>query len=135
MLEVLFGNFNRLYQEQFLLELCLQNFLLALLDFTCFFLASKFIFVNFVIAIKPVVSTILFLISVVFVFRPALVATIIHKISERRSTFYVKQHTTGKVQFLFFRRFLRVPAKFLFWEEGLALGDNSMKFSHFLDIF
>ena len=42
-------------------------------------------------------------------------ATIIHKIFETNSSFHVKQRTPGKVQFLFFRRFLLVLTKFSFW--------------------
>ena len=56
------------------------------------------------------------------------VATIIHKIFEINSSFHVKQHTTGKVQFLFFSSFLLVLTKFSLWEEDWALGYNSMKF-------
>ena len=55
-------------------------------------------------------------------------ATTIHKIFETNSSFHVKQRTTGKVQFLFFSRFLLVLTKFSFWEEDWALGYNSMKF-------
>ena len=54
--------------------------------------------------------------------------TTIHKIFETNSSFHVKQRTTGKVQFVFFSSFLLVLTKFLFWEEGWALGYNSMKF-------
>ena len=50
------------------------------------------------------------------------------KIFEKNSSFHVKQHTTGKVQFLFSRSLLLVLAKFSFWEEEWALGYNSMKF-------
>ena len=42
--------------------------------------------------------------------------TIIPKIFEINSSFHVKQHTTGKVQFLFFWRFLLVLTKFSFQE-------------------
>ena len=39
------------------------------------------------------------------------------------SSFHVKQHTTGKVQFMFFRRFLLVLTKFSFQEEDGAIGN------------
>ena len=61
-------------------------------------------------------------------------STIIHKIFETNSSFHVKYHTTGNVQFLFFRRFLLVQTKFSFREEDSALGNNSMKFRDFPDI-
>ena len=38
--------------------------------------------------------------------------TTIHKIFETNSSFHVKQHTTGKVQFLFFSSILLVLTKF-----------------------
>ena len=41
-------------------------------------------------------------------------STIIHKIFETNSSFHLKYSTTGKVQFLFFRRFLLVLTKFSF---------------------
>ena len=44
------------------------------------------------------------------------------------SSFHVKSCTTGKVQLLFFRSFLLVLAKLSFWEKGLTLGFNCMKF-------
>ena len=44
-------------------------------------------------------------------------ATIIHKLFETNSSFHMKSHTTGKVQFLFFRRFLLILTKFSFPEE------------------
>ena len=40
----------------------------------------------------------------------------------------------GKVQIIFFRSFLLVLKKKLFWEYGLALGYNSMKFWDFPNI-
>ena len=40
----------------------------------------------------------------------------------------------GKVEFLFFRRFLLVLTKFSFCMEELALGNNSMKFWDFPDM-
>ena len=43
--------------------------------------------------------------------------TIIHNMLETNSSFHVKQRTTGKVQFPFFRRLLLVPTKFSFHEE------------------
>ena len=39
-------------------------------------------------------------------------STIINKIFETNSRFHVQWHTTGKIQFLFFRRFFLLPAKF-----------------------
>ena len=44
-------------------------------------------------------------------------STIIPKIFEIKSSFHVKRRTTGKVHFLFFRRFLIVLTKFSFREE------------------
>ena len=52
----------------------------------------------------------------------------IHKIPERNSSFYVKQRTTGKIQFLFLSSSLLILTKFSFWEEDRPLGYNSMKF-------
>ena len=54
--------------------------------------------------------------------------TIIHKIFETDSSFHVKQRTVGKVQVLFFCRFLLLLAKFSFREEDWALGSNCMIF-------
>ena len=54
--------------------------------------------------------------------------TIIHKVLETNSSFHVKERTTGKVQFLFFRKFLLLLTKFSFWEEDRGLGNNSVKF-------
>ena len=54
--------------------------------------------------------------------------TIIHKVLETNSSFHVKERTTGKVQFLFFREFLLLLTKFSFWEEDRGLGNNSVKF-------
>ena len=54
--------------------------------------------------------------------------TIIDKILEANSRFHVKELTTGKVQFLFFRRFLQLLAIFSFRDYGRALGFNYMKF-------
>ena len=59
----------------------------------------------------------------------------INKILEANSSLYVKQRTTGKVQFLFFSNFLLILTKCSFWEEDWALGYNSMKFEDLLDIF
>ena len=42
--------------------------------------------------------------------------TIIHKVFEINSSFHVKQDTMGRVQFLFFRRFLLVLVKILIRE-------------------
>ena len=50
------------------------------------------------------------------------------KIFETKSNLYVKQGTTGRVQFLFFTSFLVVLKKNSFWGEDLALGYNSMSF-------
>ena len=44
---------------------------------------------------------------------------IIHKIFETNSSFHVKQGTTRKIQFLFFKMFLLVATKFLFWHEAV----------------
>ena len=44
------------------------------------------------------------------------IATTIHKIFETNSSFHVKQHIMGKVQFLFFSSFLLVLTKYSFWE-------------------
>ena len=55
-------------------------------------------------------------------------STTIHKILETNSSFYVKQRTTGKVQFLFFSYFLPILTNFSFWEEDWAPGYNSIKF-------
>ena len=46
-----------------------------------------------------------------------LVRTNMDKIIETSSSFYVKQRTTGKVQFLFFKSFWLVLVKFPIWEE------------------
>ena len=54
--------------------------------------------------------------------------TIIHKVLETNSSFHVKERTTGKVQVLFFRKFLLLLTKFSFWEEDRGLGNNSVKF-------
>ena len=54
--------------------------------------------------------------------------TIIHKVLETNSSFHVKERTTGKVQFLFFRKLLLLLTKFSFWEEDRGLGNNSVKF-------
>ena len=54
--------------------------------------------------------------------------TIIHKVLETNSSFHVKERTTGKVQFLFFRKFLLLLTKFSFWGEDRGLGNNSVKF-------
>ena len=56
-----------------------------------------------------------------------LLSTIIHKIFVTNSGFHVEQHTTGKVQFLFFRRFLLVLAKVSLMKDDLAPGNCSMK--------
>ena len=56
------------------------------------------------------------------------------KILETNSSFYVKQGTTEKVQFLFFSSYLLILTKFSFWNENRALGYNSIKFQNFLDV-
>ena len=61
-------------------------------------------------------------------------STIIHKIFETKSSFHVKQRTTEKVQFLFFKGFLLVSTKLSFWQENWALGYHSMTFRHITDI-
>ena len=43
---------------------------------------------------------------------------IIHKIFQTNSSYHVKQRTIGKVQFLFFRRFLLVLTNYSFQEEA-----------------
>ena len=63
-----------------------------------------------------------------------LISTNMDKIFETISSFHVRQRTTGKVQFLFLRRFLLVLTKFLFWEDDWALGYNSTNFWHFHNI-
>ena len=60
--------------------------------------------------------------------------TIIRKIFETNYVFHVKELTTGKLQFLFFKIFLLVLTKFSFREEDLAPGDYLMKFRDFPDI-
>ena len=50
------------------------------------------------------------------------------KIFETNSSFHVKQHTAGKIQFLFLRVFLPVLAKLSFWAGDWALGYNSLNF-------
>ena len=59
---------------------------------------------------------------------------ITHKIFETNSTFDVKQRTTGKVSFLFFKSFPLVLSKLSFWQGGWGLGYHCMKFGHFPDI-
>ena len=59
------------------------------------------------------------------------------KIFETNFSFYVKyvfMRTTGKVQFLFLRRFVLVLTKFSVQEEDWALGNNSMNFRDFSGI-
>ena len=51
------------------------------------------------------------------------------------SSYRVKYRSTGKVQYLFFRRFLRLLTKFSFQREDWALGTNSTKLWDYLDIF
>ena len=61
--------------------------------------------------------------------------TIIHKTFETISSFYVKWLTTRKVKLLFLMRFWLVLTNLLFWEEDRALGNNLMRYGHFLDIW
>ena len=49
------------------------------------------------------------------------------KLEAKNCSFYVKQCTKGKIQFLFFSSLLPMLTKFSFWEEDWALGYNSMK--------
>ena len=49
---------------------------------------------------------------------------IIHKVFGANFSFHVKCSTTGKVKFLFFRRFLLALTKFSFQEEESGLGNN-----------
>ena len=58
-------------------------------------------------------------------------ATITHKIFETNSIFQVKEPTTEKFSFLFFKSFILVSTKLSFWQEDWALGYDSMKFRHF----
>ena len=51
----------------------------------------------------------------------------IYQVLETNSSFHVKQDTTGKVQFSFFKSFLLALTKLSFWEGELALGYNSVK--------
>ena len=60
--------------------------------------------------------------------------TITHKIFETNPSFDVKERTTGKVSFLFFKPFPLVLTKLSFWQEDWALGYHSKKFRHFPDI-
>ena len=55
-------------------------------------------------------------------------------ILETNSSFHVKCGTTGKAQFLFFRKFLLVLKKFSSWEEIWALSYNPVKFWDFPNI-
>ena len=48
--------------------------------------------------------------------------SLIHKIFGANCSFYVKQSTTARVQFLFFRRFLLALAAFSFFGGGLGAG-------------
>ena len=56
------------------------------------------------------------------------ITTVSHSIFETNSGFHVKWRTTGKVSFLFFKSFLLVLTKFLFWRGGWGLAYYSMKF-------
>ena len=55
-----------------------------------------------------------------------------YKISETNPSFHVKQHTTGKVESLFFGTFLLELTKFLLWQGDWALDHHSVKFRHLL---
>ena len=57
--------------------------------------------------------------------------TIVHKIFETNSSFQVKLRATGKVHFIFFKSFLLVLTKSLFWHEDWTLGYPSTKLRHF----
>ena len=59
------------------------------------------------------------------------ITTILDKIFETKSSFYVKDRTTGRVQFLYFSSILLVLTKLWFWEEDWAQGYNCMKFWDF----
>ena len=52
----------------------------------------------------------------------------IHRIFETNSSFYVKQCTRKKFQFLFFKSFSVELTTFSFWKENQALGYHSIKF-------
>ena len=52
----------------------------------------------------------------------------IHIIFETKSSFHVKQRTTGKVQFPFFSSFLLALTNISFWDKDWALGYNSIRF-------
>ena len=60
--------------------------------------------------------------------------TITHNIFENNSSFHVKWRTMGNVYFLFFKSFLLVFTKFLFWQGHWALGYHSMGLRYFSDI-
>ena len=60
--------------------------------------------------------------------------TIIHKTFETNFSFHVKQGLWEKFK-SFFKSFLLVLTKLLFWQEDRAPGYHSMKFKHFPDIF
>ena len=57
--------------------------------------------------------------------------TIIRKISETDSSFYITQQTTGMVTFLFFKSLLLLLTKLSFWQEDLARGYHSMESRNF----
>ena len=61
-------------------------------------------------------------------------ATTIHKIFETDFIFHVKQRTTGKVYFLFFKSFLLVLTKLSFWQGDWILGYHSMSLRYFTKI-
>ena len=64
-----------------------------------------------------------------FSFQHAIIQpAIMDKIFETNSSFHLKQRTTGKAQFLFFRSFLLVSKNILFSEGDRALDRISLKF-------
>ena len=73
-------------------------------------------------------STLFVIVVYIYSHNEDTIATTIHKILERDPSFYVKQRTTEKVQFLFFSSFLLILTISSFWEENWTLGYNSMKF-------
>ena len=62
-----------------------------------------------------------------------ILTTVLSKIFETNSSFYVKQRTTQKVKFPFSRSFVLVLTKFLFWKERWSLGYDFTKFRDFPD--
>ena len=58
-------------------------------------------------------------------------STIIHKIFVTNCSFHVKQRTTGKVQYLFFKSFWPVSLKILFRQGDWTLGYHTIQLRHF----